>query len=103
MPAAEFKGDPNKAAWLPNEAIAKIWMEYVRNGTVTDPRAPTAPVNVRANADANHDNEITSEAEPSILNGLGGFLLLRDERGLALPPTQPPEPVYGRPLCHSLS
>jgi hypothetical protein len=103
MPAAEFKGDPNKAAWLPNEAIAKIWMEYVRNGTVTDAHAPTAPVNVRVNADANHGNEITWEAEADIVGGLGGFIVLRDGRGIAKLPMQPPEAVYGRPLFQGLS
>jgi hypothetical protein len=103
MPAAEFKGDPNKAAWLPNEATAKIWMEYVKNGTVTDAHAPTAPVNVRVNADANHGNEITWEAEADIVSGLGGFIVLRDGRGIAKLPMQPPEAVYGRPLFQGLS
>jgi hypothetical protein len=103
MPAAEFKGDPNKAAWLPNEAIAKIWMEYVRNGTVIDSRAPSAPVNVRANADGDHGNEIAWEAEADIVTGLGGFIVFRDERGIAKLPTQPPEAVYGRPLFQGLS
>jgi pimeloyl-ACP methyl ester carboxylesterase len=103
MPAAEFKGNPIKAAWLPNEAIAKIWMEYVRTGTVTDAGAPPAPFNVRANADANHGNEITWEAEADIVSGLGGFIVLRDGRGIAKLPTQPPEAVYGRPLFQGLS
>jgi hypothetical protein len=102
-PAAEFKGDPKKAAWLPNEAIAKFWTEYVRTGTVTDAGAPPAPVNVRANADVNHGNEITWEAEADIVSGLGGFIVLRDGRGIAKLPTQPPEAVYGRPLFQGLS
>ena len=103
MPAAEFKRDTNKAAWLPNEALAKIWMEYVRTGTVTDSRAPSAPFNVRAKADADHGNEITWEAEADIVSGLGGFVVLRDGRGIAKLPTQPPEAVYGRPLFQGLS
>jgi hypothetical protein len=103
MPAAEFKGDPNKAAWLPNEATAKIWMEYVRTGTVSDAGAPPAPVNVRAHADANHANEITWEAEADIVSGLGGFIVVRDGRGIAKLPTQPPEVVYGRLLFQGLS
>ena len=103
MPAAEFKGDPNKAAWLPNEAIAKIWMEYVRNGTVIDSRAPSAPVHVRANAHGDHGNEIAWEAEADIVTGLGGFIVFRDGRGIAKLPTQPPEAVYGRPLFQGLS
>jgi hypothetical protein len=102
-PAAAFKDDPKKAAWLPNEAIAKIWTEYVRTGTVTDAGAPPAPVNVRANADANHGNEITWEAEADIVSGLGGFIVLRNGRGIARLPTQAPEAVYGRPLFQGLS
>jgi hypothetical protein len=102
-PAAEFKGDPKKASWLPNEAVAKIWTEYVRTGTVTDGGAPPAPINVRAKADAHHGNEITWEAEADIVSGLGGFIVLRDGRGIARLPTQPPEAVYGRPLFQGLS
>jgi len=92
-----------KAAWLPNAPVAKIWMEYVRTGTVSDAGAPPAPINVRANADANHRNEITWEAEADIVSGLGGFIVLRDGRGIAKLPTQPPEAVYGRPLFQGLS
>jgi hypothetical protein len=103
LPAAEFKGDPNKAAWLPNETTAKIWMEYVRTGTVSDAGAPPAPVNVRANADANHRNEITWQAEADLVSGLGGFIVLRDGHGIAKLPTQPPEAVYGRSLFQGLS
>jgi len=103
VPAAEFKEDPMKAAWVPNAAVAKIWMEYVRTGSVSDAVAPPAPVNVRANADANHRNEITWEAEADIVSGLGGFIVLRDGRGIARLPTQPPEAVYGRPLFQGLS
>jgi len=102
-PAAEFKGDPKKAAWLPNDTVAKIWMEYVRTGTVTDAGAPPTPVNVRAKADANHGNEITWDAEADIVSGLGGFVVLRDGTGIARLPTQAPEAVYGRPLFQGLS
>jgi len=103
VPATEFKGDPDKAAWLPNEATAKIWMEYVRTGTVSDAAAPPAPVNVRANAAANHGNEITWEAEADIVSGLGGFIVLRDGHGIAKLPTQTPEAVSGRLLFQGLS
>ena len=103
VPAAEFKGDPNKAAWMPNEATARIWMEYVRTGTVGDAAAPPAPVDVRANADASHGNEIKWEAEADIVSGLGGFIVLRDGHGIAKLPAQPPEAVYGRPLFQGLS
>jgi hypothetical protein len=103
VPAGEFKGDPTKAAWLPNAAIAKIWMEYVRTGTVSDAGAPPAPVNVRVKADATHGNVITWDAQVDITSGLGGFIVLRDGHGIAKLPTQPPDQVYGRPLFQGLS
>src|SRR2546422_1908851 len=39
VPAAEFKGNRNEAIWLPNEAIAKAWMEYVKTGATKIGRA----------------------------------------------------------------
>jgi hypothetical protein len=101
--AAEFKGDPTKAVWLPNAVVARIWMEYSRTGTVGDADAPPAPVNVRVRAGGNHGNEITWEAEADIISGLGGFIVLRDGHGIVKLPTQVPEVVYGRPLFQGLS
>jgi hypothetical protein len=103
VPAAEYKGDPQKAVWLPNAAVAKIWMEYVRSGTVADSSTPPAPVKVRVKADANHGNEVTWDTEVDMVSGLGGFIVLRDGHGIARLPTQPPESVYGRPLFQGLS
>jgi hypothetical protein len=103
VPAADFKGDPSKAAWLPNAAVAKIWMEYVRTGTASGMDAPPAPVNLRVKADAAQGNEITWEAEVDLASGLGGFIVLRDGQGIARLPTQPPGQVYGRPLFQGLS
>jgi len=40
QPAAEFKGNPNEAVWLPNEAVAKAWMEYVKTGATSDTTPP---------------------------------------------------------------
>jgi hypothetical protein len=103
VPAADFKGDPSKAAWLPNAAVAKIWMEYVRTGTVSGTGAPPTPVNVRVKVDAASGNEITWDAEVDIASGLGGFIVLRDGHGIARLPSQPPQQVYGRPLFQGLS
>ena len=103
VPAAEFKDDPKKAVWLPNAANAKIWMEFVRSGTVSNADAPPVPVNVRVKTEANHGNEITWDTEVDMVSGLGGFIVLRDGHGIARLPTQPPESVYGRPLFQGLS
>lgn len=103
VPAAEFRDDPKKAVWLPNAVIAKIWMEYVRSGTVSNTDAPPAPVNVRVKTEANRGNEITWDTEVDMFGGLGGFVVLRDGHGIARLPTQPPDAVYGRPLFQGLS
>src|SRR5947209_6779114 len=34
--AAKFRGEALKAGWLPNEALAKAWMEYVKDTKVSD-------------------------------------------------------------------
>src|SRR5882724_4513692 len=47
VPAAEFKGNAAEAVWLPNEAVAKAWMEYVKTGAVSDTTPPPAPFDVR--------------------------------------------------------
>jgi len=103
VPAAEFRGDPTKAVWLPNAVVARTWMEYVQTGTVGNGDAPPAPVKVRVRPDRNHGNEITWEAEADIISGVGGFVVLRDGHGIAKLPTQVPDVVYGRPLFQGLS
>jgi hypothetical protein len=102
VPAAEYKGDPSKAVWLPNAAVAKIWMEYVKTGTVSGTSTPPAPVNVRVKAAAS-GNEITWETEVDLASGLGGFIVHRDGHGIAKLPMYTPEVVYGRPLFQGLS
>ena len=31
-----FDGDPLKATWLPSEAVARAWMQYVKDTAVAD-------------------------------------------------------------------
>lgn len=103
VPAAEFKGNPLEAVWLPNEAIAKAWMEYVKNGTVSDATPPSAPFNVEVEAQDDHSNKISWVAEADFESGIGGFVVLRDGRGIARLPEEPPDRVFGRPLFQGLS
>jgi pimeloyl-ACP methyl ester carboxylesterase len=103
MPVSSFKGDPHEALWLPNEQVARIWMEYVKNGTVADVTPPPSPFNVRVTSRGSGGNEITWDAEPDFESGIGGFIIIRDNRGLARLPAMPPPVAYGRLLFQGLS
>jgi pimeloyl-ACP methyl ester carboxylesterase len=100
--AASFKGDPNQAVWLPNESVAKAWMEYVKAGAVSDATPPPAPSHVQAAVATDQGAEITWRAEADLESGIGGFIVLRDGQELA---TVPAKPVgkFGRPLFQSMT
>ena len=102
-PLAKFRGDRKQAGWLPNEAVAQAWTEYVKTGTVSHSAAPPAPSNVRITARPDQSYEIAWEAEADFVVGLGGFVILRDGHGIARLPERPPDSVYGRPLFQGLS
>ncbi len=101
-PAASFLGNPNKAVWLPNEAVAKAWMEYVKTGAVGDTTRPPAPTNVRLSSKGDKGVEIAWDAEADFESGIRGFIVLRDGQELA---QVPPKPVgkFGRPLFQSMT
>jgi pimeloyl-ACP methyl ester carboxylesterase len=103
LPAADYQGDPKEAVWLPNAAVAKAWMEYVKTGTVGDATPPPAPFDVRVTAQGDQGNEITWAAEADFESGIGAFVVLRDGRGVARLPERPPDRVFGRPLFQGLS
>ncbi|HEY3788726.1 MAG TPA: hypothetical protein VGL71_07720, partial [Urbifossiella sp.] len=81
VPTAKFTGDPLKAAWLPNEAMAKAWMQYVKDTNVADTTPPPAPTNVRLKG-----NVLTWEAEADLESGLEKFLIERDGKLLVTVP-----------------
>lgn len=103
VPASSYKGNPLEAAWLPNEQVAKIWMEYVKNATVADVTPPPPPINVHVTSKGSGGNEITWDAEADFESGIGGFYVMRDNRALVRLPTGTPLGVYGRPLFQGLS
>lgn len=96
VPAEEFDGDPLAAAWLPNEAVARVWMQYVKDTAVTDTTPPPAPTNVRVRG-----NALTWEAEADLESGLAGFVIERDGKLLANVPDQGKNP-FGRPVFQNL-
>jgi hypothetical protein len=96
LPAAKYQDEPRKAAWLPSAAIARAWMEYVKDTKVTDTTAPPAPIKVHVQG-----NKLTWEAGADLESGLAGFLLERDGKFLAKVPEQSKNP-FGRPIFQGL-
>jgi pimeloyl-ACP methyl ester carboxylesterase len=96
VPAAKYSGEPLKAAWLPNEVIAKKWMEYVKDTKVGDTTPPPAPTNVRLQG-----NKLTWDAEADLESGLASFVIERDGQFLANLPEQGRNP-FGRPVFQNL-
>ena len=83
-----IKGNPNEAVWLPNEAVAKAWMEYVKTGAVSDTTPPPAPYDVKA-AKGETGTRITWSAEADFESGIRCFIVLRDGQELARCPRSP--------------
>jgi hypothetical protein len=102
VPAAEFKGDAKEAAWLPNEAVAKAYAEYVKTGAVGDTTPPPTPFNLQVAAKGDKGVELTWSAEADIESGLSQFIIMRDGKELAKVPEKP-RGQFGRPLFQSMT
>ncbi len=96
VPAASFTDDPLKAGWLPNGAVARKWMQYVKDTAVTDTTPPPAPTNLRVMG-----NELTWDADADLESGLARFIVERDGEFLANVPDKSKNP-FGRPLFQNL-
>ncbi len=102
VPATEFKGNANNAVWLPNEAVAKAWMDYVKTGATSDTTPPPAPFNVKALPKGEQGTEITWSAEADFESGIQQFIVLRDGQEVANVPEKPIG-KFGRPLFQSMT
>jgi pimeloyl-ACP methyl ester carboxylesterase len=95
-PAAAFKGDPRKAVWLPDEAVARAWTQYVKDTAVSDPTPPPAPQHLRAAG-----TELSWSAQADLESGLSGFVIERDGKVIGRVPEAAQNP-FGRPLFQGL-
>jgi pimeloyl-ACP methyl ester carboxylesterase len=95
-PAATFAGEKTKAVWLPNEAVAKAWMHYVKDTAIPDTTPPPAPTNVRVTG-----SELTWEAEADLESGIAHFIIERDGQAIGTVPEKPANP-FGRPSFQGL-
>jgi hypothetical protein len=103
VPAAKMSGGAaKKAVWLPNEAVARAWMQYVKGGAVADTTPPPAPTRVQVKRLSPSEVEITWDAVADFESGLRAFVIERNRRVLAQVP-ETPIGKYGRPLFQTLS
>lgn len=94
--SARFTGSVEKSVWLPNEAVAKAWAQYVQDTVVRDVTPPPAPRNLRVVG-----NELSWDAEADGESGLAHFIIERDGQVIATVPEQGKNP-YGRPVFQNL-
>ena len=94
--AENYSGDPLKATWLPNEKVAKAWMQYVTDTKVSDTTPPPSPDDVRLKG-----NVLTWKAQADLESGLASFIIERDGQVLAAAPEKGKNP-FGRSIFQNL-
>jgi len=100
--AADFQGDPLKAGWIPTEAVANAFVDYVISGTVADLTPPPAPrVMARPDLLAN-TTLLTWEADADFESGIRSFEIRKNGKMIATIPEKPVA-TFGRPLFQGLS
>lgn len=76
-PIKQYKEDLMKAAWVPDEKVARKWQEYVTKGEISSTQKPVAPVEVRAVKNTKAEAVITWKYQPDLENGLPSFRIYR--------------------------
>lgn len=94
--ASAYQGERQKSTWLPDERIARAWMQYVHDTEVSDDTPPPAPQNLQVQG-----QELSWEAEADLESGLAYFQIERDGQPLARVPERGRNP-FGRPLFQNL-
>lgn len=96
-PPASFQGNPRSAVWLPNEAVARAYAQYVRDGEVGDTTPPDSPSRVRIRG-----TTLAWEANADLESGIAVFVIERDGVEIARVPRQPSRNI-GRPILQRTS
>lgn len=95
VPTAMFDGDPLTMGWLPNESIAKAWMQFRADTKVLDSTPPPAPKKV-----VMRGNRLSWQAEADIQSGIAKFIVMRDRELLTV--IQGGRNPFGRPIFQGL-
>ena len=99
-PAADYQGK-KLVVWLPTEAVARAWEEYVKTGATTDTTPPPAPTDVLAKP-TDAGIQLTWDAVADFESGLQQFVVLRDGTEIGKIPEKP-SGRFGRPLFQRMS
>jgi len=91
-----YDGDPLRAAWIPDESIAKAWMQYVKDTRVSDMTAPPSPTNLQVD-----DNQLSWDCVADLESGPAAFVIERDGKYLTMVPEQGKN-RFGRPVFQNL-
>jgi pimeloyl-ACP methyl ester carboxylesterase len=103
QPAASFQGEANVAVWLPDERVAKAWVQYVKTGAVGDTTPPPAPNDVQVSEIPDGGGvRIRWDATADFESGIRNFVIVRDGKELASVP-RTPIGRFGRPLFQSMT
>jgi hypothetical protein len=102
VPAAEFTGVKKRSVWLPDERVARAWMEYVRTGAVGDVTPPDTPTNVTVTRRSDGATVVRWDIVADLESGLRAFIIERDGKILAQVP-ETPVGKFGRPLFQAMS
>lgn len=94
--AADFTGDLNNSIWLPNQAVATAWMQYVTDTAVADITPPPSPTNMQLTG-----TELTWDAIADLESGISLFVIERNGEVIATVPETPTNP-FGRPVFQGL-
>ncbi len=92
----DFRGEKTKTIWLPNQAMAEAWQQYVKDTKVQDTTPPPAPSKPHVAG-----NVLTWEAEADLESGIAAFEIERDGKVIAQVPSNPKNP-FGRPIFQGL-
>jgi pimeloyl-ACP methyl ester carboxylesterase len=102
VPACSYQSDPKEAVWLPNEAVALAWAQYIKTGAVDDTTPPSAPYAVKATRKGKTAVQIEWRADADFESGIRCFIVLRDGKRIAQVPRRPIG-RFGRPLYQSMT
>ncbi len=95
-PLSSYPGNKEESCWLPNEAIAQHWMQYVVDSAVSDQTPPPIPTEVLVEG-----NVVRWRARADLQSGLSHFIIERDGQEVGKWPEKPGNP-FGRPLFQNL-